>query len=66
MGMGHSLSHDTPHLPRGLLRSSLHSLVCTRTTTETPTLLHPERHEGKKPGAHVAVAAMTYWRPDDG
>ena len=62
MVMGHSLSHDTPHLPRGLLRSSLHSLVCKPTTTETPTLFHP----GRRGGAHVAIAAMTYWRPDDG
>ena len=41
MGMGYSSSHDTPHLPRGVLRSSLHSLVCKPTTTETPTLFHP-------------------------
>ena len=44
--MGHSSSHDTPHLPRGLLRSSLHSRGCKPTTTETPTLFHPGRHGG--------------------
>ena len=46
MGMGHRLSHDTPHLPRGLLRSSLHSRGCKPTTTETPTLFHPGRQGG--------------------
>ena len=46
MSMGHSSSHDTPHLPRGLLRSSLHSRGCKPTTTETPTLFHPGRHGG--------------------
>ena len=46
MGMGHSSSHDTPHLPRGLPRSSLHSRGCKPTTTETPTLFHRGRHGG--------------------